>query len=103
MGRFSTEIDLINSASIKECFRKAHLIGINNDEESLQHYSNELLLKYIKEQVRYFPNSLKIIDSFIVVAGIVLDNAIVKGEIVMTDMPPVQYSILAKSMEEEIV
>ena len=103
MGRFETEIDLMSNASIKECFRKAHLIGTNDDECSLQEYSNKVLLKYIEDQVRYFPNSMKIIDSFIVTAGIILDSAIVKGEIALTDMPPVQYSILARSLDEDIV
>ena len=78
-------------------------IGNDDDEESLQSYSNSLLQKYIKEQIRYFPNSMKAIDSFISLSGIVFDNAIVKNEITMTDMPAVQFSVLAKSMVTEMV
>ena len=69
----------------------------------LQMYSNSLLQKYIKEQIRYFPSSMKAIDSFISLSGIVFDNAIVKNEITMTDMPAVQFSVLAKSMVKEMV
>ena len=46
---------------------------------------------------------MKAIDSFITLSGIVFDNAIVKNEITMTDMPAVQFSVLAKSMAKEMV
>ena len=103
MGRFSTEIDLMMHASIRDCFQYANLIGEDRDEEQLQSYSNQILAKFIKEQIRYFPNSMRAINSFIVTAGIVFDHAIVRGEIAVTDMPAVQFSLLAQSMQEEMV
>jgi predicted GIY-YIG superfamily endonuclease len=103
MGRFSTEIDLMTHSSIKECFCHAKLIGNSDEIEDLRQYSNDLLVKYIKDQIRYFPNGMRAIDSFIITAGIAFDNAIIDNGISMTDMPPFQYSILAQSMEEEFI
>ena len=103
LGRFSTEIDLMTHPSLKDCFRSAKLIGNNNDNESLQQYSNDLLVLYIKEQVRFFPNSMRVISDIIVKAGLIFESVLVKGEIPLTEMPPVIYSTLIRSIEEEIV
>jgi predicted GIY-YIG superfamily endonuclease len=103
MGRFSTEIDLMTHGSIKKSFQHAKLIGNEDTEDKLVEYSNDLLKKYITEQVRYFPNSIKTIDAFIIMAGEVFDNAIIKNAIAMTDMPPVQFSLLARSMEDKMI
>ena len=51
MGRYSTEIDLILHASIRESFRYAKLIGDLNNEDDLQNYSNQLLYKWIEYQL----------------------------------------------------
>ena len=96
MGNFSIEIDQTMHASIRECFRHAGLIGDGTTTE-LQAYSNELLYDYIKIQVRYFPNSMRAIDSFIITAGIIFDQAIVHEEVAVTDMSAVQFSNWLKS------
>ena len=103
MGNFSIEIDQTMHASIRECFRHAGLIGDGTTTEELQAYSNELLCDYIKKQFRYFPNSIRTIDSFIITAGIVFDQAIVNEEVAVINMPAVQFSNLAKSMKEEML
>ena len=103
MGSYNTDIDMMMKPSLRECFRSVKLIGDSNEEEALQSYSNSLLVRYIKEQVRYFPNSMKTICEIIVMAGIVLDSVIIKDEIPISDMPPVQYSILLRSMKEDMV
>ena len=46
---------------------------------------------------------MRAINSFIVMAGIVFDQAIVQQEIAITDMPAVQFSLLAKSMMAEMI
>ena len=46
---------------------------------------------------------MRAIDSFIISAGIIFDNAIVKNEIAMTDMPAFQYSTLVQSLKDEFV
>ena len=103
MGSFNTEIDMMTKPSLRDCLRCATLIGDSDREDDLRKYSNALLLKYIKEQVRYFPNSMKTTCEIIVMAGIVFDSIIIKDEIPITDMPPVQYSILMRSIREDIV
>ena len=101
MGHFSTEIDLTLNETLRESFRYANLIGPLDDEESLQQYSNELLRKFIEEQLIYFPNSKRIIDSWIITAGELLDEIIVHDCIPINNMPAVQQSTLYASTEEE--
>ena len=61
--------------------RYAKLIGPSNEPEDLEEYSNQLLLRYIKEQVVLFPSSKRIIQSWIVVAGDLFDGVIIHDEI----------------------
>ena len=101
MGHFSTEYDLTLHENLRESFRHAHLIGPENDQESLQRYSNQLLRRFIEEQLVYFPNSKRVIDSWIIVAGELLDEVIVHDNIPITNMPPVQQTALYSVNEEE--
>jgi hypothetical protein len=103
MGHFNTEIDLTLKENLRESFRCANLIGPLNDDDSLQQYSNELLKKFIKEQLQYFPNSKRVIDSWIIVAGELLDEVLVHNSIPINNMPAVQQSTLFASTEEECV
>ena len=102
MGHFSTEIDLTLHPSLLESFRSSHLIGPLNDVESLQQYSNELLKKFIVDQLQYFPNSKRVIDSWIITAGELLDDIIVHDNIPINNMPAVQQSSLYASTEENV-
>ena len=99
LGRFSTEIDLTTHASIRECFRYAKLIGPSDDPTDLEHYSNQLLKKYIEEQVIYFPNSKRVIDSWIVNAADLFDSVIIRDEILISNLPPVQLASLFLDIE----
>ena len=104
MGRFKTEIEMTVHQSLKECLRQAKLIGPLDDEASLKQYSNDLLQRYIKEQLKYFSNNRRVIMHWIEVAGEVFDSVILKDEIPMTEMPPVQLtSILAIREEAELM
>ena len=78
LGRFSTEIDLIQQSSLRASFRYAKLIGLNNDNQSLGQYSNSIFVKFIEEQLIYFPNSRSLIDSWITISGELFDNVIKK-------------------------
>ena len=102
MGKFETEIDLKMHHSIRDSFWYAQLIGPYNDEESLQGYSNALLEKWIISQLQYFPNALRTLSSWIVVAGNLFDQVIVKDELPISEMPPVQLSTLFGNDEEAI-
>ena len=43
LGRYKTEIDLLQHGSLRESFRYAILIGPGNDDESLQNYSDQVV------------------------------------------------------------
>lgn len=102
MGEFDTEIDLKMHASIREAFRYAKLIGPDDDDESLQRYSNEVLKSWVTNQLQYFPNALRILATWIVVAGNLFDSVIVRNELAITDMPSVQLSTLFGNDEEQV-
>ena len=77
MGQFDTEVDLLMYDSISDAFRYAKLIGQHNDSESLQRYSNKLLEKWIVSQLQFFPNALRTLATWVVVAGNLFDQVIV--------------------------
>ena len=62
-------------------FWNQKLIGINDDEESLQIYSNELCKKHINEQVRFYLTSMNVLQYYIIEAGSLLNSVIAKDEI----------------------
>ena len=102
LGRFTTEIDLTMQSSIRESLRYAKLIGSSNDEEDLQHYSNQLLYMWIEEQLQYFPIGRKILSEWIVIAGDLFDSVIVRDELSITQMPAVQLSSLLGNSTNEL-
>ena len=65
LGRFKTEIDLMNHPSLQDAFRYAKLIGTNEDEESLTRYSDNIFVRWIEEQLIYYSNSRQVIDPWI--------------------------------------
>ena len=103
MGEFETELDFILHPTIRDSLRYVNLIGPNNDEESLQEYSNQLLYKFIVEQLVNFPNSVKSIDEWIIVAADFFDSVIIRDEMPITDLPPAHQTALNNSMEDEVV
>ena len=62
-GVYETEIYLPLHGAINEQFRNKKIIGMNDDEESLQIYSNELCKRYINEQVRFYPISVNVLQN----------------------------------------
>ena len=101
LGRFETEIDLMMHPIVRECFRYAKLIGPADDEESLQSYSYKLSELFIKVQLRYFPNSMRVLQQYIVISRELFDSTIVHDELPVTEMSPVQLSTLL-SMRDEV-
>lgn len=77
MGRFETEIDLTLHPNIKESFRYAKLIGEADDRESLKKDADALTRQFILSQVRFFPNSKRVIDHWIIVAANLFQKVIV--------------------------
>ena len=43
LGRFSTERELLLNDTLRGCFRNTKLIGKEDDPESLQNYSNQVM------------------------------------------------------------
>ena len=62
LGRYRTEIELLQHVSLRESFCYAKLIGPENDDESLQSYSDQVFVLFIEEQLICFPNSIITID-----------------------------------------
>ena len=103
MGRFETEIDLNMHQSILKCLRSCGLVGSNNDTDSLKGYADELLCKFIIEQVQYFPNSQRVIDFWIITASELFHSVIIEDKLPITEIPPVQLSKLMASIDKDII
>lgn len=88
--------------SLQESFYYAKLIGPSNEPEELQKYSGNLLYCWIEEQLQYWPNSKRLVTEWIVIAGELFDGVIVRDELSISDMPPVQLSSLFGSSEKDI-
>ena len=102
MGRFETEIDLLTHSNIKECLRKCKLIGPNEDSESLKNYANNMLRRFIEEQMQYFPNSQRVIDLWIITTFNLFRKIIIEDSLPISEMPPIQLSTLLASTENAI-
>ena len=59
---------------------------------------NNLIQKFIEEQVQYFPNSQILIDFWIITAAEILCGVIVEDKLTISDMPPVEISQLMESI-----
>ena len=68
MGHYATEYDLILHPALRETFRYANLIGVEDEEESLKKYCNVLVVKYIKGKLVHYHNGYRITGSWIIVS-----------------------------------
>ena len=100
MGKFDTEIDLTLHSTLRESLRYCQLIGQSDLLEDLTRYSNELILKYFKEQITTFPNSKHVLQSWIVEAAQLFDSVIIDNELSTNDLPAVQQSALFNELDE---
>ena len=103
LGEFDTEYDLIAHRTLRESLRYAKLIGPLDDDESLLKYSNELMKTFILEQLIYYPNSMKVIDQWIVTAAELFESVIINNEIPITDIPPSHQTALNAVMDEKVL
>ena len=69
LGHYSTEWDLLHHRTLRESFRYAKLIRESDDENDLRHDINNIMTKFIVEQLVYFPNSHRQIGNWIALAG----------------------------------
>ena len=102
MGHFDTEYDLLLHPTLRESLRDAKLIGPSDEEENLQIYSNNLLQKFINEQLVYYPNGEKAIENYILHASKTFGTIILRNEIPIHDMPPVLQANLDLSKDKQV-
>ena len=100
LGHYKTEIDLLQHGSLRESFCYAKFIGPENDDESLQNYSDRFFVLFIEEQLIYFPNSRSIINSWITITADLLNQAIKNDITPINKMPSFQQTTLMKSIDE---
>ena len=100
LGKFDTEIDLTLHQTLRDSLRYAKLIGPSNEPEDLRQYSNDLMLRYFKEQIVTFPNTKYILQSWIVQAAELFDSVIIDNELTTADLPAVQQSALYNEINE---
>ena len=56
MGRYKTERELLLQNNLRDCFVEAKLVGIENDISHLELYSNNMMNKFFKNQLVWYPN-----------------------------------------------
>jgi len=89
LERFQIEHQLLLKESLRDCLCKAKWIGKNNNKKSLSHYSNKILNLFIRKQVKFFPNSIRVIDDFIILVGDLFNSVIFENNIPITEIPAV--------------
>ena len=101
LGSFETEIDLTLQPSLRASLRYAKLIGPDNDNDSLQRYSRELMSLYFHEEVANLSNSMSEINNIIVEAQHLFDDVIIHDRLPISGMPPMHISAILASQEEK--
>lgn len=94
MGRFASEVNICLQPSLHESLRYSKLMGPSNDAVELQKYSRNLLKEFILTQLVYFPNSKRVIDSWILSADEIFDTVIVEDNIPISELASAQFSTL---------
>ena len=102
MGKFETEFNRILQLYVKESFRYAKLIGLDDDEDDFVDYAKKVHYLFITKQLCLYPNGQRLIDPWIITSGELFDGVIIRDEIPISDMPIVQMSTLLATREEEV-
>ena len=66
------------------------MIVTKYDNEYLEINMNNLIRIFIEKQVKYFPNSQRVIDPWVISAAELFCSVIVEYKLAISDMPPVQ-------------
>ena len=70
------------------------MIGEEDDPESLQNYSNQVMNIIVNNQHVLFPNGQRMIDAFIIQAGDIFNSIIINNKINISKIPVVQLLAL---------
>ena len=76
------------------------MVGQEDDPESIQNYSNQVMNIFVNNQLVFFPNGQHTIDAFMINARDLLYSAIINNKIIIYDMPAVQLSALLLEHDE---
>lgn len=99
MGEFSNEVELfMNSTDIRSIYRNAKLFDPSDAIVS----TKTTIRRYIGEQLVHLPGGTKMFDRLCVSAYSVLYEALVEGNIVLQEMPPVLYTSLQTVTSEQV-
>ena len=88
LGKLEIELDLIVYRTLRDVLCHAKIIGDKTDPTSLQEYSNQLFQKVIEELLIFFPNSYRVLDTYITNAAHLFDDIVVRNILPITDLPP---------------
>ena len=102
MGRYDTEYDLNLHRSLRESLRHCELIGDSNEPDELEKYSDQLLCRYIVEQLVYFPNGASVTDKWILNAKHIFDDVIIYDRLSHLDIPPLLQADLYVEKSEQV-
>ena len=102
MGRSETEINLCLHPTICNCFRYAKVVGNSDDFNDLQCDCNRNLRKFKVDQMMCFSNSRRVIAHWTVLAGQVVESAILHNKMFVTKMPSVQFTSLLASTKHDV-
>ena len=100
MGRYKTEIYLLQHVSLRESFRYAKFIRHENNDESLQNCYDRVFVLVIEEQLIYLPNSRSIIYLWITITAYLFNKTIKNDRVPIPEIPAVQQTTLMKSINE---
>ncbi len=87
LGKYTTEIDALHRQNPRETLEATRLIGTATDEASRLDDINNLLYKYIVEQVVYFSHALRRADGMITQAHRILEDVIMHNEFPLNEIP----------------
>lgn len=99
MGHFVTERDVWAHASIPNAFVAA---GLLNNLAVSRADVDRLLLRWIDDQLRYYPVSARKMDSYMVAADNILTKALLEDAIPVNELPPVMYASLVRETNATI-
>ena len=99
MGEFDNEMNLLCNGNIKHSFVRAKLL--QHDPATHKSGVNELLKRYIQEQLIYLPGGTKSFDRHVANASRNLKDALLYDQLTMDGIPPALYTHLVKVTDDK--
>ena len=75
------------------------MIGPENDENFLKEYTNIMTQRFVEEQVIFYHNAKIVVDFWVITAGKLFTRVIVGDKLPITDILPVELSVLLAATE----